>query len=216
MDGAEFRKIRSRLNLSAAALGHALGYEGSDANISRTVYRLETGRNVPKPIERLLKMFDEFGVPRDWVGEVAQRKHRSQPRWANFRPANAAANQAEIIQKTLASVRELEAQRHTRTAALMASRSGHGQAAIPATAAEPEPEVHAPAEPIAEHGQDAIPATAAAPQPEPAAEPVGPDRGPPKQPSRSRRVAPLSSAAIKAAADRAEKAARKRQLHGGQ
>jgi hypothetical protein len=64
MNGADFKKIRLKLNLRAAALGHALGYEGSDANIARTVYRLEAGRRpIPKPIGRLLEMFDAFGVP---------------------------------------------------------------------------------------------------------------------------------------------------------
>jgi hypothetical protein len=57
MDGKEFKKIRvEHLKLSAAALGHALGYEGSDANIARTVYRLEAGRRpIPRPIGRLLE-----------------------------------------------------------------------------------------------------------------------------------------------------------------
>jgi len=64
MNGADFKKIRLKLNLRAAALCHALGYEGSDANIARTVYRLEAGRRpIPRPIGRLLEMFDAFGVP---------------------------------------------------------------------------------------------------------------------------------------------------------
>jgi hypothetical protein len=64
MNGADFKKIRLKLNLRAAALGRALGYEGSDANIARTVYRLEAGRRpIPRPIGRLLEMFDAFGVP---------------------------------------------------------------------------------------------------------------------------------------------------------
>jgi hypothetical protein len=87
MNGADFKKIRLKLNLRAAALGHALGYEGSDANIARTVYRLEAGRRpIPRPIGRLLEMFDAFGVPRAWAGDVAQCQHSQQPRWTGSRP----------------------------------------------------------------------------------------------------------------------------------
>jgi hypothetical protein len=90
MDGQEFKKIRQKLKLSAAALGHALGYEGSDANIARTIYRLESGRPIPRPIGRLLEMFDAFGVPRAWAGETAQRQHHARPKWTVGRPARAA------------------------------------------------------------------------------------------------------------------------------
>src|ERR1700694_5604053 len=90
MDGQEFKKIRQKLKLSAAALGHALGYEGSDANIARTIYRLESGRPIPRPIGRLLEMFDAFGVPRAWAGETAQRQHNARPKWTVGRPAGAA------------------------------------------------------------------------------------------------------------------------------
>src|ERR1700730_849106 len=89
MDGQEFKRIRKGLKLSAAALGHALGYEGSDANIARTIYRLESGRPIPRPIGRLLEMFDAFGVPRAWAGEAAQRQHDARPKWS-ARPAGAA------------------------------------------------------------------------------------------------------------------------------
>jgi hypothetical protein len=97
MDGEEFKRIRSTLKLGAAALGHALGYEGSDANIARTVYRLESGRSIPKPIWRLMAMFGAFGVPVAWVGEVAQRKHSERPKWANEAVAPADYGQETIV-----------------------------------------------------------------------------------------------------------------------
>src|SRR6516162_1066638 len=96
MDGQEFKQIRKRLKLSAAALGHALGYEGSDANIARTIYRLESGRPIPRPIARLLEMFDAFGVPRAWAGETAQRQHDARPKWSG-RPAGANGGATERI-----------------------------------------------------------------------------------------------------------------------
>jgi len=93
VNGADFKKIRLKLNLRAAALGHALGYEGSDANIARTVYRLEAGRRpIPRPIGRLLEMFDAFGVPRAWAGDGA----RSRPPLSRSRrgvPVSPAAEQ---------------------------------------------------------------------------------------------------------------------------
>ena len=79
MDGQEFKRIRKGLKLSAAALGHALGYEGSDANIARTIYRLESGRPIPRPIGRLLEMFDAFGVPRAWAGEAGRDSRAGEP-----------------------------------------------------------------------------------------------------------------------------------------
>lgn len=89
MTGEEFKRIRLKLKLSASALGHALGYEGSDANIARTIYRLEAGRPIPRSIGRLLEMFDAFGVPRAWAGETAQRQHAKQPQWSGPRPKQA-------------------------------------------------------------------------------------------------------------------------------
>src|SRR6516162_2445170 len=74
MTGEEFKKIRQKLKLSAAALGHALGYKGRDKNIAVTIYRLESGRPIPVAVGRLLEMFDAYGVPRAWTGETAQRK----------------------------------------------------------------------------------------------------------------------------------------------
>ena len=85
MDGQEFKKIRQKLKLSAAALGHALGYEGSDANIARTIYRLEAGRCIGKPIGRLLAIFDALGVALAlgvvlaFAGERAERQHNDRP-----------------------------------------------------------------------------------------------------------------------------------------
>ena len=76
MDGDEFKRIHHRLGLSAAALGHALGYRGSETNIARTIYRLESGRPIPRPIARLLVMFDAYGVPRAWAYRV---RHGHEP-----------------------------------------------------------------------------------------------------------------------------------------
>jgi len=74
MDGQEFKRIRHRLGLSAAALGRALGYSGSNANIARRIYRLESGRSIPLPVGRLLEMFDAYGVPPAWAAVTAQQQ----------------------------------------------------------------------------------------------------------------------------------------------
>jgi transcriptional regulator with XRE-family HTH domain len=68
MTGEEFKKIRQKLKLSAATLGHALGYKGRDKNIAVTISRLESGRPIPVTVGRLLEMFDAYGVPRAWAG----------------------------------------------------------------------------------------------------------------------------------------------------
>ncbi len=76
----------------------ALGYEGSGANIARTIYRLEAGRSILKPIGRLLEMFDAFGVPLAWAGERAERQHNDRPRWS---PAGALASEGKFLEATL-------------------------------------------------------------------------------------------------------------------
>jgi hypothetical protein len=53
MDGQEFKRIRKGLKLSAAALGHALGYEGPDANIARTIYNIDLNQGVPSRVRSL-------------------------------------------------------------------------------------------------------------------------------------------------------------------
>jgi len=57
MKGADFKKIRLKLNLRAAALGHALGYEGSDANIAaelRALQQTAAEKNCPVNTTKLL------------------------------------------------------------------------------------------------------------------------------------------------------------------
>ena len=171
MDGQEFKRIRKSLKLSAAALGHALGYDGSDANIARTIYRLESGRPIPRPIARLLEMFDAFGVPRAWAGETAQRKHDARPKWSGRPPAangGATARIVEIRNRLAAelSAKFQEAAASTATtnhgqetganmAARPASGTEHGHSAISYMASEPHgrspvgAETDAPAQPVA-------------------------------------------------------------------
>src|SRR5215470_7290807 len=146
MDGQEFKRIRNRLKLSATALGHALGYEGSDANIARTIYRLESGRPIPRPVARLLEMFDAFGVPRAWAGETAQRKHDARPKWSG-RPPGANGGATERIVEI----------RH-RLAAELSSRLQEVAAPNAATNHGQETGVDMAARPVsaAEHGQTAI------------------------------------------------------------
>jgi transcriptional regulator with XRE-family HTH domain len=79
MDGQQFKQIRQELGLSASALGRALGYQGSDANVARTIYRLESGRQIPRPVVHLLLMFEVFGVPRAWVGKTIRQN--AGPKW---------------------------------------------------------------------------------------------------------------------------------------
>jgi transcriptional regulator with XRE-family HTH domain len=146
MNGQEFKRIRKRLKLSAAALGHALGYEGSDANIARTIYRLESGRPVPRPIARLLEMFDAFGVPRAWAGETAQRQHDARPTWSG-RPTGANGGATERIVEI----------RH-RLAAELSSRFQEAAQSNGATNHGQETGVDMAARPAgaADHGQTAI------------------------------------------------------------
>jgi hypothetical protein len=146
MDGQEFKRIRKGLKLSAAALGHALGYEGSDANIARTIYRLESGRPIPRPIARLLEMFDAFGVPRAWAGETAQRKHEARPKWSGRPPAANGGATARIVEIRNRLAAELSAK--FPEAAASTGTTNHGQETGTNMAIEPGSAV--------EHGHSAI------------------------------------------------------------
>ena len=95
MEGQQFKQIRQTLGLSAAALGRALGYQGSDANIARTIYRLESGRQIPRPVVHLLLMFDAFGVPRAWVGKPVRQN--AGPKWCDHASFTEAGLQVDLF-----------------------------------------------------------------------------------------------------------------------
>ena len=64
MTGPELKEIRKTYGLSAAAMGRALGYSGSNANVASHVRRLERGaRPVPPVVGRLAEMFWLEGIP---------------------------------------------------------------------------------------------------------------------------------------------------------
>jgi transcriptional regulator with XRE-family HTH domain len=67
MNGAKLKEIRQAFNLSASAMGRALGYSGPKANIAVTVRRLERdGRPIPTAVARLAQMFAQNGIPKEW------------------------------------------------------------------------------------------------------------------------------------------------------
>ena len=76
MTGSELQAIRHKLKLSTVQLGRAAGYVGSDATASNTIRKYESGmRPVPPLLERLVKMFDRYGVPPGWIaGAPAPQK----------------------------------------------------------------------------------------------------------------------------------------------
>lgn len=64
MTGAKLKEIRKTYGLSAAAMGRALGYSGSNANIAAYLRRLERGaRPIPPAVGRLAEMFRREGIP---------------------------------------------------------------------------------------------------------------------------------------------------------
>jgi transcriptional regulator with XRE-family HTH domain len=113
MDGQRFKKIRHRLGLSAAALGRALGYSGSNANIARTIYRLESGRPIPRPVGRLLEMFDAYGVPRAWAAETAQRQRK-----ARSKRSDHSTLEADLIGVAMHRIAERGEARHNSLASI--------------------------------------------------------------------------------------------------
>jgi len=48
-------------------MGKALGYSGPRANIGVQIRRLERGaRAIPTPVARLVHMFAQNGIPKEW------------------------------------------------------------------------------------------------------------------------------------------------------
>lgn len=66
MTGAQLRAIRTRLGVTAAEFGEALGYESSPEGRACIVYGLEHGRRITPAIARLSLMFAKYGIPASW------------------------------------------------------------------------------------------------------------------------------------------------------
>ncbi len=63
MTGRQFRAIRKRLGLTASQWGRALGYVGTDASVSVSVYRLEGRKDaVPPQVELLARFRKRYGI----------------------------------------------------------------------------------------------------------------------------------------------------------
>lgn len=68
MTGAELKAIRKHLGLSTTEMGRAFGYEGSDVTASGTIRKYESeNRPIPPWLGRLAVMFDEHGVPSNFL-----------------------------------------------------------------------------------------------------------------------------------------------------
>jgi len=68
MTGDDLNDIRTRLGLSTAQFGYALGFLGSKSNVSTTIRRFEHGDKPVAPwIARLAIMFERYGIPPEWL-----------------------------------------------------------------------------------------------------------------------------------------------------
>jgi transcriptional regulator with XRE-family HTH domain len=74
MTGEEMKAIRQRLGLSTSQLGRAFGYMGKDNTASVLIRTYESnGRPVPLYLERLLIMYDRYGIPEGWTERPAAK-----------------------------------------------------------------------------------------------------------------------------------------------
>ena len=65
--GERLRAVRNRNGMTPAQMGQAMGYKGKAASRETIVRRFELGmRKLPEGYRRLLKMWDAYGIPRDW------------------------------------------------------------------------------------------------------------------------------------------------------
>lgn len=69
MTAETFRATRERLGMSQGDFAVALGYRSADRkNLRQQVNDMEGGRKpITAQIERLVTMFDRFGVPQDFL-----------------------------------------------------------------------------------------------------------------------------------------------------
>jgi transcriptional regulator with XRE-family HTH domain len=69
MTGPEFAAIRKSLGLSVIEFGRAIGYQGTNETVSVTVRRYEApnGRKIPPWIARLARMYQRYGIPREFM-----------------------------------------------------------------------------------------------------------------------------------------------------
>lgn len=70
MKGHEMKAIRKRLGLSAIQLGRAFGYTGTAGTTAVMIRKYESdARPIPIYLERLLHMFEEHGIPDEYIDE---------------------------------------------------------------------------------------------------------------------------------------------------
>ena len=69
MTGKQFKAIRKKLGLTAAAWARALGFQGMEtSSMTRSIYRYESGeRGIPTRTERLAIMYKKHGIPDEWL-----------------------------------------------------------------------------------------------------------------------------------------------------
>lgn len=72
MTAAEMKAIRHKLGLSTTQLGRAFGYSGADDTASMSIRRYEstaekTSRTIPNYLARLLRMYERYGIPPEWL-----------------------------------------------------------------------------------------------------------------------------------------------------
>jgi transcriptional regulator with XRE-family HTH domain len=61
------RAMRLRLGLTEVELATAMGYKGKPVSLEAQIRRWELGyRAIPPQEERLMLMFDAYGIPKGW------------------------------------------------------------------------------------------------------------------------------------------------------
>lgn len=65
--GQKMRAVRTRHGLSTFEFARAIGYRGKDSSLDCQIRRYELGiREIPPWINRLVLMFDAYGIPPKW------------------------------------------------------------------------------------------------------------------------------------------------------
>jgi transcriptional regulator with XRE-family HTH domain len=65
--GERMRAVRTKHNLTQIRFARSLGYSGKPESLETQIRRWECGYRVPPPwIQRLVIMYDAYGIPQEW------------------------------------------------------------------------------------------------------------------------------------------------------
>ena len=109
MNGSDLKAIRKRLGLSALQLGRAFGYTGTAGTAAVMIRKYESdARPIPIYLERLLRMYEEHGIPDEYIDESPFKLDRLEALRKQIKEANSIVGLFPEINEFAALARDLK------------------------------------------------------------------------------------------------------------